>query len=370
MKRPILHLIPHLSGGGMERRMGYIAKITNNDFPVHVAYINKGLNFKDIDLSNVKLHKINAFNNYDFRILIRLIFLIIHLRPQIIQTWSIQMDILGGFLCSVFSINHILMEPNSPNDDNPKSFNFKVFIKEKLGKNAIVISNSNAGKIYWDSKNVRKSLLIRNGFDLQRILRSENDLTKKLDNFIKDNKFVVIASRLSESSLHKRTDLVIETFAKIIEKEKSLKLIICGGGPLINKYKDLVNSFGITSNVFFTGFVNRENLWKIFYKASLFISLSKYEGMSNSLVEAALCRTPLFLSKIKSHTEIVPIHLAKYVDEYNKNFLSDEIIRCLKNSKILTKNSKKLFEKLSCYTLENMGKEYLKIYYLIYNKVI
>ena len=371
MNSPILHLIPSLSGGGMERRMGIIAKNTNKNFPIHIAYISEGLNYKDIDLGKVKMHKIKARSNYDFKILLKLIFLIIKLRPKIIQTWSIQMDILGGFLCFIFKIKHILMEPISPEEDNTKLFDWKIFIKEIFAKNAIIVSNSELGKIYWQSKKVYKSFLIRNGFDVKDIKKAkEYNLPKNLHAFLNNSEFLVLASRLSETSIHKRTELVIDTFEIVCMKRPELKLVICGDGPLINFYKDLVNKKKIKSNVYFTGFLERSKLWSVFHKASLFISLSKYEGMSNSLVEAALCDAPLFLSKIDTHLEVIPPNFAYYVDIYDPNFISKEILKCLNNKKKKKKNINALSKLLKGYSTEAMVKKYLRLYDQIYQNIL
>ena len=370
MKRPILHLVPHLSGGGMERRMGIIAKNTNNNFPIHIAFISKGLNYKDIDLGKAIIHKIEARNNYDLKILLRLFFLIISLRPKIIQTWSIQMDILGGFLCFIFRIKHILMEPISPDDDNPKRFDLKIFIKEIFAKNSIIVSNSEIAKLYWNSRKVRLSLLIRNGFDIKSIKNSKgNPLSKDLEDFLNNSEFLVIASRLSETSIHKRTELVISTFAKIIKKKPKLKLVICGDGPLSYIYKELVAKKKIKSKVFFTGFLKRNELWSVFHKASLFISLSKYEGMSNSLIEAGLCKVPLFLSKITTHLEVIPFEYAYYIDQYDQDSLSQEIIKCLENKKKNSEKSILLSKILEKYSSDYMIKSYLELYDRIYQNI-
>ena len=362
MKGPILHLIPQLSGGGMERRMGIIAQTTNKKFQVHISYINKGPNYKDIYLDNVKLHKIYASNNYDLRIILKIFFLIIKVKPKVIQTWSIQMDIIGGFFCYLFSIKHILMEPISPENSISNKLNFKYWIKELIAKNATVVSNSNIAKIYWNKKGVKKSLIIRNGFDIKTISSSKNyKIPEYLESFLGSSKFIVLASRLSNTSKHKRTDLVIETFSKIIKKKPLLKLVICGDGCDLSFYKDLVNEYKMQSNVIFTGFVKRNELWAIFQRASLFISLSKYEGMPNSVIEAGLCKTPLLLSNIPTHLEVIPMDLAEYINNYNSDDLTKKIIDCIYSSNIKNK-CQLLYKHLQNYSLEIMVDKYILLY--------
>ena len=263
------------------------------------------------------------------------------------------------------------MEPISPDDDNPKKFNLKIFIKQIFAKYAIIVSNSEVARLYWKSRKVKRSVLIRNGFDINSIKNTkENALPVDLEKFLKDSEFLVVASRLSKTSIHKRTELIIDTFAKIIKKKPELKLVICGDGDLSYIYKDLVSKKKIKSKVFFTGFLKRKQLWTIFHKASLFISLSKYEGMSNSLIEAGLCDVPLFLSKITTHLEVIPIGFAHYIDKYDVNSVSTEIIKCLNNKNKNAENSLLLKKILEGYSSEFMIKSYLELYSLIYQNIL
>tara|TARA_B100000242_G_C43054158_1_gene492854 strand:+ start:1913 stop:3022 length:1110 start_codon:yes stop_codon:yes gene_type:complete len=361
-QKRILHLIPNLSGGGMERRMGIIAKESCKNFSVHVAYISEGPNNKDISLGKVNLHRIKIKNNYDPRLLFEIFFLITKLRPVFIQTWSIQMDIVGGLLALITRHKHILMEPISPQDNNSKKFDFKQFFKEIIAKNAIVISNSNLGKIYWEAKRARKSLLIRNGFDIEEIINVKEKLPKDLERFLCEDKFIVVASRLSKTSIHKQINVILKTYKNIININPDLKLVICGGGPLQNKYEKIVIEYGIKSKVFFTGFIKRQKLWCIFKKASLFISLSRFEGMPNSVIEAALCRTPLFLSAIPTHLEVIPKNMAYFTSNYNSLDLGTQILNYLENSKMIKRRADELFKKVNKYSTEFMIKEYINIY--------
>ena len=368
MNRPILHLIPHLSGGGMERRMAIIAKYSSLKLPVYIAFLSEGLNKKDIDLQSIKKYKIDSKSNYDYRILIKLIILIIKIRPKVIQTWSIQMDILGGILCIIFRINHIMMEPISPEANSRGIFDLKFFIKSLVAKNSIVISNSKNGMYFWKKKNVKKSLLIRNGFDLKKIQNSKEKFPSKLEKFLNNSKFIVTASRLSITSLHKQNDLILKTFSMIVKKDPSLKLVICGGGPYESFYKELAVSYKLESNVFFTGFLKREQLWAVFHRALLFISLSKFEGMPNSVVEAALCKTPLFISRIETHLEVIPEDLAYFAYNSDPNLLSEEIIKVINKSKKSLTNSSLLFDYLKKFSLEAMMNKYMRLYKFIYGK--
>ena len=91
----ILHLIHSLSGGGAERQFSYLApELARMGHNVHVAYSNEGP--EKPELPGVVLHRLKSLSNYDPYLLWQLIRLIRHIKPDIIQTWIPQMDILGG----------------------------------------------------------------------------------------------------------------------------------------------------------------------------------------------------------------------------------------------------------------------------------
>ena len=346
----------------MERRMSIIARSTNKYFPVHIAYISSGPNAFDIKLGNVILHKINASSNYDPFIILRVIHLILFLRPLAIQTWSIQMDVLGGVLCWFFRVNHIMMEPISPLHAYSNKRNIKLSIKNLIANKAIVVSNSLAGQQYWQKKSVKESLLIRNGFDINDIKYVERYMPVELRDFLNKSKYLVVSSRLSKTAIHKRIDLVLDMFSCLINHTEEYKLVICGDGPMRKHYELLASKYNINSSVYFTGFIKRETLWSLFHEASLFISLSEYEGMPNSVLEAAFCCTPLFLSKITNHTEVIPEEMACYVDNYNSEHLAGKLIKYLQNPLKYHRNSSELYEYSLKYSTENMIKKYIDLY--------
>jgi glycosyltransferase involved in cell wall biosynthesis len=53
-----------------------------------------------------------------------------------------------------------------------------------------------------------------------------------------------------------------------------------------NYLKELTNTFGLTENVIFTGWLKNSEIWEIFRAADLFILPSKQEGMPNVILEA------------------------------------------------------------------------------------
>jgi len=94
----ILHCIPVLDhGGGAERHLSYLAfEQAKRGQEVHVAFSRGGAYEERLRSAGVALHDVGGRGNYDPRIFIKLLRLVVALRPDVVQTMLPQMDILGG----------------------------------------------------------------------------------------------------------------------------------------------------------------------------------------------------------------------------------------------------------------------------------
>ena len=157
----ILHCIPNMKGGGAERQLTYLCKgLVSDGIEVHVALCDGGANMKRLNDCGAVVHKLSSRHNHDIRVLLQLVKLIKNIRPDIIQTWLRQMDILGG-LASIFaSVPLVISERNSK---MAYYRSWKHCLRALVGKKAAaVIANSEIGKGYWEGKTgdtVRKRVI-------------------------------------------------------------------------------------------------------------------------------------------------------------------------------------------------------------------
>jgi len=68
-------------------------------------------------------------------------------------------------------------------------------------------------------------------------------------------------------------------------------LVVLGEGSLLQPLQSLALELGISDVVTFAGFVNNPREWM--HKASMFVLSSRFEGMSNVLIEALTCGLPI-----------------------------------------------------------------------------
>ncbi len=91
----------------------------------------------------------------------------------------------------------------------------------------------------------------------------------------------------------------------------NLSLFIIGDGSskedfsYINDLRELTGRLGLGHRVIFTGWLEKEDLWKIYPVADLFILASKNEGMPNALLEALGLGLPCIGSRIPGIIDIL-----------------------------------------------------------------
>jgi glycosyltransferase involved in cell wall biosynthesis len=96
--------------------------------------------------------------------------------------------------------------------------------------------------------------------------------------------------------------LLIDAFAKLRAKRPA-RLIILGEGEQRNFLSEHVRNIALASDVSLPGFVANPFAWM--KRASVFVLSSKYEGLSNALIEAMACGIPVVSADCGGPAEIL-----------------------------------------------------------------
>ena len=104
-----------------------------------------------------------------------------------------------------------------------------------------------------------------------------------------------------------RIDLVIEGFERFSNTElgKDWKLVVAGSGSETEKLKSMVHAKRMSEKITFVGFVNKEQNFKNYAEASLFVSIPMSDATSISLLEAMYYKCIPVLSHLPANEEWV-----------------------------------------------------------------
>ncbi len=361
----ILHLCPSLAGGGAERQLCYLSReLANRGHHVDVVLLNRGPNIDLLTgIENVQVHILGegktvfhgepSLQNYNPLVLTRVFRLIRKLRPDVVQTWIPQMDIVGGIAAKTAGVPWILREPVSGLMYTRGGL--KVRLRAWLGLRAsVVVANSQAGSDYWGSisPSVRR-IIIRNG-----VPTAELDSTPRLNHpdIPSDVRLILWAGRFDQQKNAERT------FAAVVEavSRSSARAIVCGSGPLRRRLEEMLGSVPDSSRVKIWPY--QTQLWPLMKRADVFVSASLYEGSPNSVMEAMACRCPLVVSDIPEHREILSDNSAEFVDAQSVDSITKGLLRALRDRPIAEARAQKAYSDIAQFSITEMGTRYETLY--------
>jgi len=350
----ILNLISHLSKGGAERQFSYLApELVRMGHKVDVAYLREGP--ARLELSGVTMHQLVAINNYDPYLLWQLVRLIRRIKPDIIHTWILQMDILGGIAARLSGTPWIFREPNSAMAYLPT---WKNRLRVWVGSGASgIVSNSSGGVEYWETQLPYSCrYVVSNGLPVHEIDRIVAALPPGLTK--QEAPIVLYVGRLIA---HKNLKAFLESLS-CVKQQQNVLGVLCGDGPQRAELEVLRHKLGLNADVHFTGHLPAASVWALMKKASVFVSLSAYEGCPNTVMEAMVCGCPLVISDIPAHREILDESCALFVDPSNIQQTADAILQILYNADASKGRALIAKQKTQEWSIAEMARNYERAY--------
>lgn len=304
----IMYCIPTLEGGGAEGQVaGLATEVAKLSHEVHVVFSREGVNLDKLKAGGVASHRVGCGRNNDPGIFFGLLRLMRQLRPDIIQTYITQMDVMGGAAALLTRTRWVLAEVSSAHD---YAAGWKSKLRLRLGRRAnAIVSNSAGGDDYWRSQSGARPPLhiIPNGIALDEIADATPDGEAE-HGVNAAGKMVLFAGRMSGV---KNAENLILALAQIAD-ELSFTAVLCGEGPLLPRLERLAGELGIRHRLVFPGYV--QNLWALMKRADVFAFVSRAEGSPVVVMEAMACGCPLVVSDIPAHREILDDRSACFVN--------------------------------------------------------
>ena len=100
-------------------------------------------------------------------------------------------------------------------------------------------------------------------------------------------------------------DILAKAFVKAAQQNEQLRLIMLGNGSLSNQLRKIFTRGGVLDRVIFPGQVTHTDLPNYFSMADIYVSASRTDGSSISLIEALASGRPAIVSDIPGNREWV-----------------------------------------------------------------
>jgi len=302
----ILHLIPTFEGGGAERQVGYLAAgLVGLGWDVHVGHVGGGPNLERVRASGARVHRVAAASSYDPRLVPRMLRLIREVRPLAVQTWLPMMDIVGGAAALLARVPWIVSERC---DSVFEPSHTKIRLRRQIARGAAaVVSNSSAGNAYWLRRiGPDRCAVIPNALPIEEIDAAPAAQRARLS-IPPDVPLLRFVGRLDPQ---KNIAALLDALEVVVAKSDAHALLL-GRGSLESEVERRLEGAPLAGRVVAPGFV--ADPWSWMKSAALFVSVSLWEGMPNTVMEAMAARCPVVVSEIPNHREILDDASARFV---------------------------------------------------------
>jgi glycosyltransferase involved in cell wall biosynthesis len=318
----ILHCIPNLESGGAERQLAYLAgSLGERGAEIHIALLRGGTNLERARASGATIHFLAHRSHHDPALLLRLLRLIDEVKPDVVQTWLTQMDVLGG-LAALWRGIPLIVSERASGQAYPRGW--KNTLRRAIGRRGgMVVANSKAGANYWSQlSNPPTVSVVQNIVPIQEIDLVQPDFSQ----FPAETEMILYVGRYA---YQKNLPRLVDALCRVLARRPRALVLMHGEGPERESVIAQVRAAGMAGRIR-VGAVT-QCPWALMKSGAVFVSVSRFEGSPNTVLEAAACQCPLVLSDIPEHREqfdersafLVPLRSAQAIADAVDATLAD-----------------------------------------------
>jgi glycosyltransferase involved in cell wall biosynthesis len=189
--------------------------------------------------------------------------------------------------------------------------------------NAVAGNSASVTQSLGSLTQARKLITLDNGIDLGLFdRRAVADPQARLP--CKTGKIIVSVGRLLPQ---KGQSMLLEAFFLVAERYKDVSLLIVGDGPAREKLQNKIIDSEFADRVFFLGY--RNDVPAILARSSVFANASRWEGMSNAVLEGMAARLPSVVVDAPGVSECHQAGITGFVVSASVDELAEAILNLL-----------------------------------------
>ena len=372
----VLHIITGLGDGGAEHALFKICKYDVLNKHIVVSLTGPGKYYSLLKKIGIKVYYLN-FNFFSFIKFFFLIKLIRTLKPDIVQTWLVHADFIGGIAARLSGKNNILWNIRYSNLEIDKAKLNTILIIKVLAflsyfiPRTIITVSKRAKKIYeiagYNSKIIK---YIPNGYDLSilKVNKTEKINFRKKINYRNRIPLIGNVARFDPQKDHSN---LLKALNLIKNKKKNFKCIFVGFN-VDNKNIELLSNIKklkLSNHIKLLG--QKKKISEVMNAIDIHVLSSSYgEGFPNVIAESMACGTPCVVTDVGDSARIVG-KTGWVVPSNNPKKLADAIEKALDEQSTLKWTKRCLNARLRIkenFSITNMINSYNKTWKKVYRQ--
>jgi glycosyltransferase involved in cell wall biosynthesis len=311
-KTNILFIIDYLyDQGGTERHLKYLLQLLNREkfncyllaFDTGATEFTKSLTDAGVDIEHVPVGRYYTFNAF-----YRAFHVYSYIKKKqidIVHTFGFKSDFYGVIVAKISGVKVIISSKRDNADIKKRiQFFFNIFVRRLISR-YIAVSDRVRDVVHNKEKVKLKNIeVIYNGVDLNVFsspTAMEKKNAKKKLGFAEDD-FVI--GTVAWMRKEKDYPTLFKAFIHAKKDIPQLKLVLVGGGTLLEKYKQYIHEEGLTDDVCFVGPVNDVRPYLNALDVGCLVP-SCNEGFSNAIIEMMASGLPVVATDVGGNSEAV-----------------------------------------------------------------
>ncbi|MFT3858146.1 MAG: glycosyltransferase [Aquabacterium sp.] len=355
----ILHFIPTLAGGGAERQLAMLAiEQARQGHRVHVGVRTGGVHEQALRDEGIVVHKLGNHRGPSPVLALKIWRLVRRVQPHVVQTWLMQMDLVGGAVALLCAVPWVGTERSSAGAYQSAGLRWRVWLRRFLFARAdAIVANSTMGAAYWRAQLGPTARVHRvgNAIDVAAI-RAVDSLHCGQPPSHRHQ--ILVVGRLIAS---KALDVVIEAVDGL-PADCPVQVRIIGDGPLHAEVDAAIQRRALSGRV--TLHPYSDKWWCELHRAAVLVSMSRYEGQPNVVLEAMAAGCPLIVSDIPAHREILNEASALFVPVDHAQALVSALLDVLADRRGADQRAQQACALVEQLTVQNAKNAYDQVYSL------
>ena len=309
----VCHIVNLITGqaDGVYTHLKMIFRNTDKTRFEHILIFQGGYKVeKEIKELGIKVYSIDSIKNkFSLKALSEIYRILKENQVEIIHTHLLKPYILCGILNIflrkkfIFNYNGLFIHKNIYYGITDKLiYQIFHFIINVFGKvNSVLVPSIKSRELLIsETKLFPEPVVYYNGYSHLNNLTTELSIVERIMKIKSQGNIIVIVARLE---IQKRLDVALRLFNSLLERKKSLYLLIFGDGDLKNDLIEITREYGIESQVIFFDYVPNVVAYYKFFDIVLFTS--DWEGMPLTMWEAMANELPIVAPDVGGFKEIL-----------------------------------------------------------------